>query len=268
MASPVYADPEGPIRLAVLGDSTAFTGPHGPLLPDEPALYPNVAARAISDAMEKEVRTTVLAHPGAGVRDAWFRVTKDRHAMFDVLMKADAVVIGLGSLDHGPAGIPLWIDSLVPFVRPAPVRRAVRRLLRTIHPIGVAATRGRMTRVPEKEFQRLYDGMLHHVRSLSFGAPGVALGPVSHRSPYYGRIHPQRERRERLQTAIAKRHGFPVVPVWPLVEPWTEKLNADGLHWPFEVHEAVGLAVAELLIVQLRGERPAPGVPDGGAEPS
>lgn len=267
MASPAYVDPGGPLRLAVVGDSTAYTGPTGPLLPDEPLLYPNVAARAIEDALGRSVRVSVLAHPGAGVRETWYAVTKDRHAMFEVLMRADAVIVGVGSFDHAPAGVPTWIEALVPFVKPPAARRRIRSVLRAWHPLGVRLTGGRLTRVPAAEFERLYDAVLFHVRSLSWGAPGVALGPTSHRSAYYGHTHPQRAGRERLQMAVARRHRFATVPVWPLVEPYADKLNPDGIHWPFEAHETVGLAAARALVAQLTGEVAPPGIPAIGSSP-
>ncbi|HEX9697618.1 MAG TPA: hypothetical protein VGB64_15050 [Actinomycetota bacterium] len=261
MGSPLYADPDGPLRLAVIADSTAFTGPAGPLLPDDPALYPNVAARAIEDAIGRRVIVGVVAHPGTGVRGTHYDVTKNRHIMFEVLMRADGVVLGLGSFDHAPVGVPPPLEAMIPFVRPAALRRRYRALLRAVHPAGVRLTRGRFARVPAGEFERLFDRILHEVRALTWGAPGVVVGPTSHRSGYYGHLHPQHTARTAMQRTIAARHGFPFVESWPLVEPWVEKLNADGIHWPFETHEEIGRAVAAALVPQIRGEIAPPGIP-------
>lgn len=261
MASPLYADPDGPFRLAVIADSTAFTGPAGPLLPDDPALYPNVAARAIEDAIGRRTVASVVAHPGTGVRGTHYDVTKNRHVMFEVLMRADAVVLGLGSFDHAPAGVPPVMEAMVQFVRPKWLRTRYRATLRALHPVGVRLTGGRFARVPAAEFERLMDRILHEVRSLSWGVPGVMLGPTSHRSAYYGHVHPQHAARVALHRMLAAEHGFSFVESWPLVEPWIEKLNVDGIHWPFETHEAVGRAVADALLRQITGAVPSPGIP-------
>jgi len=261
MGSPLYADPDGPLRLAVIADSTAFTGPAGPLLPDEPGLYPNVAARAVEDAIGRRVAVTVVAHPGTGVRGTYYDVTKNRHVMFEVLMRADAVILGLGSFDHAPAGVPPVLEAMVQHVRPRSLRKRYRALLRAVHPLGVRLTLGRFTRVPAGEFERLLDRILHEVRSLTWGAPGVMLGPTSHRSGYYGNVHPQHRARVDLQRRLAERHRYAFVESWPLVEPWIEKLNVDGIHWPFETHEAVGAAIAGALVPQITGESPKPGIP-------
>ncbi|MHB8511932.1 MAG: hypothetical protein ACYDCC_07080 [Actinomycetota bacterium] len=261
MASPAYPPLDGAIRLCVIADSTAFTGPEGPLLPDEPALYPNVAARAIEDALGKRVAVSTLAHPGAGVRDSWYRVTKDRHVMFEVLMRSDAVVIGIGSFDHAPAGVPPVIESLIPYIPLTRMRSAARAVMRAAHPWGVHLTGGRFTRIAAHEYERLYDGVLYQVRSLTWGAPTVALGPTSHRSPYYGHVHPQHAARSALQRRVCDSHNISVVETWPLVEPHIEKLNSDGIHWPLEAHESIGSAIASSLIDQFEGRVRRPGIP-------
>ena len=33
--------------------------------------------------------------------------------------------------------------------------------------------------------------------------------------------------------------------MWELVEPFADRLNADGVHWPAEAHATVGRAVAQ-----------------------
>jgi hypothetical protein len=39
--------------------------------------------------------------------------------------------------------------------------------------------------------------------------------------------------------------------VWGLVEPFADRLNADGVHWPSPAHAAVGGAVAAAVAGQL-----------------
>jgi diglucosylglycerate octanoyltransferase len=253
------------LKLVVLGDSTAFYGDRGPLMPSDPVLYPNVVARALQRELGRPVTMTLIAQPGSDTRTTWRAVSKEPHVKFDVLMGAEAVVVGLGSFDHAPMGVPPSLEALVPYLRPSWLRRNVRTAFRLFHPWGVRLTRGRFTRTPPKEFERLFDSLLVQVRGLTRGAAGVVMGPVDHRSSYYGGMHPKRAEREELQFEIARRHGFATLACWPLVEPYAEKLNSDGIHWPPDAHEIVGEALAEELLRQFRGALPRPGVPSFGA---
>jgi hypothetical protein len=104
------------------------------------------------------------------------------------------------------------------------------------------------------------------VRGLTWGrVAGVAVGPTSHRSSYYGRRHPLHAQREAHQLDVAARHGFRGVASWPLVEPHCGQLNVDGIHWPAAAHRAVGLAVAAALVPALRGDVPTVGLPPAAA---
>ncbi len=246
------------LHLVVLGDSYAYTDDRGPRLPGAPQLYPNVAAAELSARLGEPVQASVVARPGCGVRELWRTLTKDRHVQFEVLPTADAVVVAVGSFDHAPAGVPPWLSAVVPYVRPAPLRRRLRRTLYVAHPFGVIWTRGRFPATPRSEFGRLYHGILLQVRALSSGAAGVVLGPSGHASHRYGRLNPYRARGEKLQRGIAARHGFPLVASWPLVEPHLERLNRDGIHWPADVHAAVGAALAGALVEQLTGRAKRP----------
>lgn len=247
-----------PVRLVVIGDSTSFIDHRGPQLPDEPTLYPNVVARSLAAALDRRVTVVNLARAGQTVRDAARMVTKDRHAQFEVLAEADAVVIGVSSFDHAPGGVPQAVEALVPYLRPAAVRRRVRAGLRAAYPRIVALTGGRLRRTPRAEFPRLYDQLLLMVRSLAQGAAGVVLGPTSHRADYYAHRHPEHAAAQAQQFEIAAAHGFPTVACWPLVLPHADRLNPDGIHWPPAAHQAVGEALAAALLPQLRGQAPRP----------
>lgn len=251
-----------PLRLVVLGDSTAFTDHHGPQLPTHPALYPNVAARRLEAALGRPLEVVVVARAGTTIRDVHRTVTKDRHVMFDVLVGADAVVVGLGGFDHAPGGVPPMVDAVVPYLRPTGLRRRVRRALSAAYPWIVRASGHRMTRTHAGTFDHLYDDLFTHVRGLTRGAPGVALGPTSHHhAAWYGDRHPRHPRREAEQLAIAAAHRYATRPVWDLVAPHAVDFNLDGIHWPPPAHRAVGEAVADLLLPQLRGDAPLPGIP-------
>jgi hypothetical protein len=251
------------VRVVVVGDSFSFIDREGPQLPTAPHLWPNVAVRELAEALGVEVLLDVLARPAQSARTAHDLVLRDRHAQFEVLAGAHAVVAAFGSYDHAPLGVPAPLRALVPYVRPTALRHGVRRALHRAHPVVVRATGGRWSRTPTSEFRRLYLGTLAQLRGLAFGAAGLALGPSSHRTTYYGRDHPTFEARAALQLRLAAQDGWAVLPVWPLVEPHTGELNVDGIHWPAVVHAGVGRAVGRALRAQLVGDvdrPPRPGL--------
>ncbi len=251
-----------PLRLVVLGDSTAFTDARGPQLPGHPGLYPTVLAAELAGVLDREVDLQVVAQPGQTVRDAARAVTKEQHLQFKVLARADAVVVGLGSFDHAPAGIPPSIEAVVPYLRPSARRRRVRGMLRAAYPHLVRCTGGRFARTPPSEFDRRFSLLLTQIRGLTQGrAAGVVLGPTSHASAYYGHRHPGHPAAERRQLALAREHGFAAVACWPLVRPAVHRLNVDGIHWPADVHARVGHALATALLPQLTGQSPPIGLP-------
>jgi len=235
----------GPLRVAVIGDSTAFTDATGPRPPDDAVLWPNVMASSITQRTGRPTEVTVWARPGVDALAAWQALTKDRHLMFDVVGPADVVIVGIGSFDHAPAGLPPVLDVVIPHVRPAGVRRRLRAMLRRTHPWVVRLRGARGLRTPAAEFARRYGRTLDQARGLTMGrAVCIALGPTSHRARHHGGRHPRREESERRQIALAEARGWTVVPVWALVEPFADRLNADGVHWPAAAHRAVGVAVA------------------------
>lgn len=243
---------DGVLRVAVIGDSTSFTDATGPLPPDAEVLWPNVMARALREHTGREVVVTVWARPGVDALAAWQALTKDRHVMFDVVGPADVVVVAIGSFDHAPAGLPPILDVLVPHLRPAGLRRRFRSTVRTLHPHVVRLRGGRGLRTSAVEFARRYGQVLDQARGLTMGrAVCIALGPTSHRAQHHGGTHPRRAESEGRQLALARAHGYEAVPVWELVEPFADRLNADGVHWPAEAHEAVGRTAAGAVITTL-----------------
>lgn len=252
------------LRVAVIGDSTSFTDATGPQPPDTPTLWPNVMAAHLAQHTGREVDVTVWARPGVDALAAWQALTKDRHLMFDVVGPADVVIVGIGSLDHAPAGLPPVLDAIVPHLRPAGLRRRVRSAIRRVHPLIVRLRGARGLRTPTAEFARRYGRTLDQARGLTMDrAVRVALGPTSHRARHHGGRHPRREESERRQTALAEAHGWHVVPVWAHVEPHVAALNVDGVHWPVESHRSIGAAVARTIERAMQDERTA-SVSSGG----
>lgn len=239
----------GVLRVAVIGDSTSFTDASGPLPPDADVLWPNVMVRELSQRTGRDASVTVWARPGVDALAAWQALTKDRHLMFDVVGPADVVVVAVGSFDHAPAGLPPVLDAVIPHLRPAGFRRRIRASVRAAHPWVVRARGARGLRTPAAEFARRYGRVLDQARGLTMGrAVCVALGPTSHRARHHGGVHPRREESELRQLTIAEAHGYLAVPAWMHVEPFAHRLNADGVHWPAEVHARIGTAVAAAVV--------------------
>lgn len=252
----------GPLRLLVLGDSTSFTDAVGPQVPDHPDLYPNGVARHLEVALGRAVEVTVVARAGQTVRDAARAITKDRHLQFDLVAHADALIVGVGSFDHAPAGVPASVDAVVPYLRPTILRRRVRTGLRWAYPRLVQLTGGWRPRTPAGEFERLFGQLLDELRWWTQGrAAGVVIGPTSHRSAYYGHRHPGHARAERRHAALAATHGFAAISSWDLVRPYVPELNPDGIHWSAAAHRAVATGVAVALCRQLEGHEPRIGRP-------
>jgi len=245
-----------PLRVAVIGDSTAFSDHVGPQLPTHPTLWPNVMSRELARLTGRTVETTTWARPGVDSLDAWRAVTKDRMVMFDVVGPADVVVVAVGSFDHAPAGLPPVLDAMIPYLRPDGLRRRVRRVIRAAHPRIVRLRGARGLRTPAPEFARRYALLLAQVRGLTLDrAALVALGPTSHRARHHGGRHPRREESEQRQLALARDAGYEVVPVWEHVEPHVASLNPDGIHWPEAVHATVGAACAAAAATALSRQR-------------
>ncbi len=237
------------LRIAVIGDSTAYTDASGALPPSDPTLWPNIVGDVVHAATGRAVTVTVWARPGTDALAAWQALTKDRHVMFDVVGPADVVVLGVGSFDHAPRGLPPVLDVLLPHLRPAALRRRARSAVRRAHPWLVRLRRARGVRTAPAEFARRYGRVLDQARGLTMGrAVVIALGPTSHRARHHGGRHPRRAESEHRQLSLARTHGWHAVPVWEHVLPHVDGLNPDGVHWPADAHRAVGEAVAAAVL--------------------
>lgn len=251
-----------PLRMVVLGDSTAFADDTGPRLPGTEHLYPTRLAARITEAVGQPVETTVIARAGMMLRDAVRMTTKDQHVMFEVLPGTDVLVVHQASLDVAPGGVPRLWELAVPHLRPAWLRKPARKALARAYPWIVKATFARMQRTPQSEVRRHYALLLTQVRGLTRGkAASVVLAPTSHRSPYYAYAHPRLADATRDIADIATAHGFAFVECWEHVAPFADRLNPDGIHWPAEAHEAIATVLAGALVPQLLGEQPTPGLP-------
>lgn len=246
-------------RLVVLGDSLCFHGPDQPVPLAEPRLYPNVAARALARASGAPWEAVVVAQAGWSLRELWRALQKDVHLQQQVLLGADAVVLGVGSMDSLPVGLPRVVADALPHLRPTRLRRAVRHRLDRAHPSLVRLSRARLRWTPASVQEHAWPKCVDAVRLFSGGAPLVAVLPPPHRAGYYAGRQPwQADVRERY-VRLGRARSVALVDLDPLVRPHLAGFNPDGLHWGWAAHAAVGEALATTLAPQVAA------APDHGA---
>jgi len=253
-------------RLVVLGDSLTFHGPGGPLLLADPRLYPNVLAARLARQTHERWEVVVVARAGWCLRDVWLALQKDVHLQQQVLRGADAVVLGVGSTDPLPVGIPRPVTALVPYVRPTSLRRTLRRSIDRAHPHLVRATGARLRWTPASVYAHCWRKSIPALRLFAPDAALCAILPGIHVGPYYGGSNRHRSTYAALTLALAEELRVPVVDLAALTQPWLGRLNPDGLHWPFGLHAEVADAMAGALLRGV-GLRDAAGrVEDGRVE--
>jgi lysophospholipase L1-like esterase len=238
-------------RLVVVGDSLAFHGPEGPVPVGDPRLYPNRAAVRLGLLTGVEWSVQLVARAGWSLREAWLAVAKDVHLRQQLLPDADAVVLAVGTTDCLPVGIPRALMAGLPYLRPSGVRRRVRRGLHRAHPWLVRATRARMRWTPAAVCQRCWRETAWALRALAPGAALCATLPALHAHPYFGRSLRHQPALAAELRDLADELDIPWVDVAGLMAPWMDQLNPDGMHWPFELHAAVGAELAAALAPEL-----------------
>jgi len=250
-----------PCHVLVLADSLAFHGPQRPELLTDPRLYPQVLARGLGAATGSPYEADVVARLGATARDGWWYLTRDPLVYSVLLPRADAVVLALGSMDQLPAAIPTYLREGISYLRPAWLRHAARRAHGAAHPFVVRRiTRGRLRTLPQAATDSYLTRCLQGIRHFRPAVPVVGVVPPRHASAHYGRVTSGHAAAQRAARAWGERHGVPMLELWPLVRPELRagRLNPDGMHWSWPVHEAVGTALARLIVPSL-ADSPAPG---------
>ena len=231
-------------HVLVLGDSLSFHGPEQPHRPSDPRLYPNVMGAELGD----DVGADLVARIGWTARDAWWALTKDPNVWGELLPRADALVLGVGQMDHLPAALPTWLREGIPFVRPGSLRRQVRRAYGAASPWVIRATGGRMRQLPQAATDHYLARIVQGVRAYRPGVPVVLLGP----SPHAAATYPSHRHHEPAVAAArrwAASHDAGLVDLDPIVAPSLRAGtgNPDGMHWAWEVHAAIGEALAAAL---------------------
>lgn len=253
-------------RLVALADSFAFHGPRGPLMVDDPRVYPNVLCTLLGehDASPWEVAT--VARSGWSVRDVRYALYKDVHLVQRVLAGADAIVFGIGSIDTLSVGVPRSLIALLPYVRPPAVRRHLRATINRNHAALVRASRGRLRFTPRSAYRESWQACIDALRWVAPSAALCAVLPAIHDAPHYAHLHPFHAQGVADTAALARAANVPTVDLPALLAPHRHALNPDGVHWPFAAHRDVAAAMAAALLPQLDQARAA-GPDRAGAGP-
>lgn len=186
---PPVADPArisgGLQRLVVLSDSMSFHGPEGPVPLSDPRTYPNLLSGQLQSLTGRPWATDIWGRAGWGLRELWLALQKDVHLQQQLLMGADAVVLGIGSADQLSVAVPRWVMMALPYLRPTGVRREIRRRIDHLHPAATRLTRGRMRFTPDSVIDHCYGKSVDAIR-LFAGAqtPLVGILPPLHRTTY------------------------------------------------------------------------------------
>ena len=236
-------------HVLVFGDSLSFHGPQHQHRPSDPRLYPNVLAAALAGPTGEQVRADLVARIGWTARDAWWALTKDPHVWGELLPRADAIVLGVGGMDHLPAAVPTWLREGIPYVRPGGLRRRVRRAYAAASPHVIRASGGRMRQLPQAATDHYLARIVEGVHVFRPGIPVALVGPSPYNAPSYPSTRPHVP-----AVAAARRwaqeHGAAFVDVDPIVTPElvAGSGNPDGMHWGWQSHERLGRALATALL--------------------
>ncbi len=235
-------------HVLVLADSLSFHGPAGPERPTDPRLYPNRCAEALGERTDQLWRADLVARLGWTARDAWWAMTKDPRVWGELLPRADALLLGVGQMDHLPAAVPTWLRDGIPYLRPGSLRRQVRAGYARAAPYAIRATGGRLRQLPQIATDHYLTRIVEAAR---FWRPGIRvalLGP----SPHNAAAYPSHRHHGRAVDAARRWsmvHEVAFVDLDPLVSSSLAdgSGNPDGLHWAWEVHAQVGQAAATAL---------------------
>lgn len=247
-------------RLVVLGDSLSFHGPEGPVPLDDPRTYPNLLGEQLDVLTGRPWAVDVWARAGWGVRELWLALQKDVHLQQQLLVHADAVVIGLGNADQLSVAVPRWVVMALPYLRPTRLRREVRRRIDHLHPAATRLTRGRWRYTPPGVISHSFAKSVDAIRL--FAGADVALAgvlPPLHRTVYYGGVTRHHAETHALFSQLAAERQVAMVDLAEITRDRLDELNVDGAHWGWGIHQLVAAGMAEALAPQLRSAAPTEG---------
>jgi hypothetical protein len=241
--------PEAPsCQILVLSDSLAFHGPTSGELTTEPRLWPNVLARELTDA-GRPATATIFGRRGWTARDAWFALTRDPYLYSVLLPQADVVILAVGGMDYLPTILPTHLREGIRLLRPQPLRRSTTAAFRLAQPYGSRLTRGRWRTLPQSLTDHYLTRCVEGIRYFHPQVRVVGAVPPSHSADSYGRV--TQGHRGAIQAALrwGQLREVELLRFDEWVQPFlgTGDMNADGIHWGWDCHAAVGGQAAAML---------------------
>ncbi len=237
----------GPLRVVLIGDSTAFHGPDGRLRLDDPRLYQNVMVSEIRARLGREVSLSSYCRAGMTTREAWELISKDPAVQEFVLPSTDVVVFAAGSTDGLATALPTWLKDAIGHIPHTKLRRAVRRRYLENHRHFLRVLGGGFPTVPHSVTRDLWGRSIDALRWYSGGAHVVALTVQPSSGPHQGHIDPYSERVNAIVIEAATQKGVSYVDLHSICSGRFHKFNPDGIHWDYATHAEVGTQLASLV---------------------
>ncbi|MDQ4038866.1 MAG: GDSL-type esterase/lipase family protein [Actinomycetota bacterium] len=230
-------------RVLLLADSLAFHGPVRPELLTDPRIYPNVMAQALGAEVD------VVAQVGWTARHVWRSLTRDPRVYSFLVPSADAVILAVGGMDYLPTALPTHLREGIGFLRPAWIRRGVRRGYLIGQPRVARWTRGGLRSLPQSLTDRYLANCVSALRMLRPGLPIIGILPPPHRAAAFGFELRGHARACRAARAWGAEHDVPLADLPAVVGPHLAagRANPDGLHFGWECHRDVGVELARVL---------------------
>lgn len=226
--------------LLVIGDSLCFYGPKGALPPSNEGIWPVKAAQELGLKLE------LFAQAGWTTRHAWWELTRDPR-VWEAIASAQTIVIAVGTMDSMQSPLPTALRENIRHIRPAKLRRWVRKLYVKLQP--KIAPHTPFTALPH----HLTVDYLERIRTaLTTVRPDVTLVvalPAQTYAETYGYAHPGRSGTSATIATWAAKHDIPTVDLYQFTKHDVEGAlgNPDGMHWGFDVHTKVAHAVATIV---------------------
>lgn len=242
------ASPTRTRNILVLSDSLSFHGPDGPALTTDERLWPNVAARLLTEQGEP-TEATIVGRQGWTARDAWFALTRDPHVYSVLLPRADVVVLAVGGMDYLPAVLPMHLRDGIRLLRPDRLRKITTGFFRRAQPHGARLLRGRWRNLPQSQTDDFLAKCVGGVRHFHPDTRVFGIVPPTHAAPAFG--HQTSGHRPAAAAALAwgEAHDVPMFRMDEWTAPFigSPDMNADGIHWGWGCHQAVGEQAAKVL---------------------
>jgi lysophospholipase L1-like esterase len=236
-------------RLVVFTDSLALTTSSGPVEASDPRLYPRQLARFLEKGTGDRWDVETVGRAGLTVVEL-NRLLRDSSPA-DELSGADAVVVGVGSLDASTSGIPLRAVSAFRRYAPRRARTVLGGLFVKLNPIVTRLRRERSPQTPRPLYRASWANVVAEIRKATSDVALCGVLPAIHRARIGGSSIAHHQNCVDDTITVAAEVGVPVVDLPGILQGRLDELGEDGMHWSLELHRDVAEAMADALLPQL-----------------